>query len=225
MNTKYIVFTGAVFVIMALCTLCSKQEDTPQEPETIELSAESITFEKGRQANLTINKGKSPFSVSSANQTVATVSIYGNIITINGISEGETKVEIASADHAKKQITVTVSADPYEAFKADATLRFELSGETIHNRESNLLFVKDSGILFSSTKSKVGFGTKDGLSLTLIEWEGDNSGGVKNNAAIRTLTGITPILYFEILKSQDGIIWAIYKRIESGTTERFVQKW
>jgi len=225
MKAKYIFLTGTLFVIMVLCTHCSKKEDPPQEPEAIEVSTESIALEKGTQVDLTISKGKSPFSVSSANQSIATVSISGNIVTISGVAEGETNVNITSADNAKKQITVTVASDPFETFKADATLRFEMNEEIIKNRESNLLFITDAGLLFSSTKSKVGFGTKDGLTLTLIEWDGDISVGAKNNASIRTLSGVTPIPYFEILKSQDGVIWAVYKQSESGATERFVQKW
>jgi hypothetical protein len=225
MKAKYIFFTGTALIIMALCTYCKKNVKIEPEPEAIVVSAESVAVEKGKQTEITISNGKSPFSVSSVNQTVATVSISENKITIIGISEGETKVDITSADNAKKQITVTVSADPYEAFKTDATLRFELNGETIKNRESNLLFIKDAGQFFSSTKSKVGFGKKDGSTLTLIEWNGDNSVGVKNNVSIRTLSGIKDIPYLVILKSQDGLIWVVFKQSESGVTERFVQKW
>jgi len=233
MKAKYIFYTGAVLIIIALFTHCKKES---KAPEAIVVSNEKVTLEKGKSEEVTISKGKSPFTVSSASQTIATVNISGNTITISGIAEGETKVDITSADNAKKQITVTVNpifatTINHEVFKTNNSLLFEFragtpNSELIRNGidKLHLMFIKDAGQLFSSTKNKVGYCTKDGLSLMLIEWEGDTSVGEKSNASIRTLSGVTTLRYFEVLKFQDGIIWAVYQE-ESGVVGRFRQKW
>jgi len=239
MKAKYIFSTAAILIIMALFTFCKKD---PKEPEAIVVSTENVTVEAGKSVEVTISKGKSPFAGSSASQAIATVGISGNTVTINGIAAGETKVDITSADKATKQISVTVTAVPdnpfidpstinHEGFKEFGyALRFEFNilsdFKEYRNGETTpqYIYIKDAGQLFSSTKNKVGFGSKDGSSLMLIEWEGDASVGVKNNPSIRTLSGVTVLRYFAVLKLQDGVIWAVYQD-ESGAIGRFIQKW
>lgn len=119
-----------------------------------------------------------------------------------------------------------IPGDPYEEFKADNTLRFERTGiDVIYNAQSDLLFYKDDGGLFSSTRQKIGYGAWDASSFYLVEWVGGPEEGAKISAAVRTRTGAQDIHSLSVVKYDGGVVWVVYKTAEAAAEEFAVQQW
>lgn len=212
-----------MFVATLLVTACNGDDPDPIQPIAISFSQASITIEEGKTGEVTITSGVAPYAVSPANATVATARVNGNTITITAIAAGSTQIRVVGKDGGSGTVSLTVSADPLKAFKADATLRWELSTQTIKNTDSKHLFYKDLGKLLSSSKSKLGYGDRNGSVFVFVEWEGAVSLGAKQNATLRTESGVVPLSTLDIVQLKDGLIWLIAK--EGSKEIRIVQKW
>ena len=117
-------------------------------------------------------------------------------------------------------------ADLLKAFKASTTLRFEGAGNaTVKNTDAKYLFYADRGGLFSSTKNKVGYASRDGSSYYFVEWSGDANVGTKSSPSLRTQSGTVNLHALEVVKSEGGLIWILYKQTASSDEGKVVQKW
>jgi hypothetical protein len=114
--------------------------------------------------------------------------------------------------------------DPYAAFRADATPRWE-NGTTIEKNETSAFsFVTDKGNnLFASDKFKTGRISANGSDYEIIEFNGAAVAGKPTGAAIRKPSGITNLHSLEILKTENGILWIVFKETETSTERRIVQ--
>ena len=106
----------------------------------------------------------------------------------------------------------TPPTDVYEAFKADATLRWENGATVEKNEDSDYIFIIDAdGELFESAKYKVGRMSFDGDSYELIEFSGTPAVGKPSSPTIRKLSGTTTLNSLEIVKIDDGKLWIVFK--------------
>ena len=114
--------------------------------------------------------------------------------------------------------------DPYEAFKADATPRWE-NGTTVQkNDASNFVFITDlGGSLFSSAKYKTGYMSADGSSYELIEFSGTPAVGKPAEPSIRRASGSTALSSLEIVKMDGGKLWIVFKETANSAERRIVQ--
>jgi len=111
-------------------------------------------------------------------------------------------------------------------FLKDYTPRFEEAGSSAQrNSDATKLFYMDKGILFSSSKYKTGYASRDGSSFYFVEWSGGLSVGEKSNPSLRTQSGEVPLAYVKIHKAEGGIIWLTYKQSENSSEGIIVQKW
>lgn len=213
-----------IFLFIYILTGCSS-DDSDKLPVTPELSSTEITVEEGRTTQVEIIKGEAPFTVQSSDKTIATVSVNGNTITVEGIMKGTVSIKVTGKDQGEAKINVTVKEDRYKDFISDATLRYERAGmAVIKNTDGDYLFYRDRGILFGSEKNKLGYGKRDGSSYFILEWEGDNSIGEKSNPSIRDVLGVTAIDKIEIIKADNGILWIVFKEKTDSAESRLVQK-
>lgn len=72
------------------------------------ITSATVTVAAGSNATVTAGGGTPPYSVTSNNLVVATASIAGNTITINGVATGAATVTVTDAIGATKTIAVTV---------------------------------------------------------------------------------------------------------------------
>ena len=114
--------------------------------------------------------------------------------------------------------------DIYEAFKADATPRWE-SGTTVQeNEDSDYIFVIDAdGELFESAKYKTGRMSIDGSSYELIEFSGTPAVGKPTSPSIRKPSGSAMLNSLEIVKIDGGKLWIVFKETASSPEQRIVQ--
>lgn len=114
--------------------------------------------------------------------------------------------------------------DPYEAFKADATPRWE-SGTTVEkNDEGTWIFVTDTGgSLFDSDSYKTGRISADGSDYELIEFSGPAVVGTPNAPALRTPAAVTPLHSLEIVHTTDGKLWMVFKETATSPERKIVQ--
>lgn len=105
-----------------------------------------------------------------------------------------------------------IGTDPFvEPWLLDATLRCEGAGKaTIRFTDGNYLFYVDRGELFSSTKNKMGYSTRDGATYCFVEWNGDFSVGAKSGATLRTQSSTVTLETLKVVKSVGGIVWVAY---------------
>lgn len=114
--------------------------------------------------------------------------------------------------------------DPYETFKADATPRWENGSAVEQNDKSAYTFIVDKGgNLFSSDKYKIGRTSADGSSYEFIEFSGVPVAGKPSGASIRTEQGVTTPTRLEIVKTENGKSWIVFKETETATERRVVQ--
>lgn len=206
---------------------CGGGADEPEIlPVTPQFSQSSVTVEEGETVEVTVTKGVPAYTAASSSTSVATVTVSGSRITVTGVSAGTAAIQVKGSDNGSASFTVTVNADPYKAFKADATLRFEGAGQaTVKNTEGKHVFYADKGVILSSAKNKLGYASRDGKTFYFIEWEGDGSAGAKTNASLRTLSGVIALQSLQVIKSEGGILWITYKEKSDSAEGRVVQKW
>jgi len=117
-------------------------------------------------------------------------------------------------------------SNPLNQFLNDATPRFEGAGNaTIKNSDATHLFYADKGNLVASSKNKIGYAARDGLSFYFIEWSGDAGVGVKSDPTFRSQNGAVPLSSLEVVKNKDGVIWIVYQHSATSPEGRIVQKW
>ena len=115
--------------------------------------------------------------------------------------------------------------DVYEAFKADATPRWE-SGTNVEKSENNLdyLFIIDAdGELFDSQKYTTGRMSIDGDTYEIIEFSGTPAVGKPADASLRKPSGSTALNTLEIVKIEGGKLWIVFKETASSAERRVVQ--
>ena len=118
-------------------------------------------------------------------------------------------------------IKVKQQADPYGAFKEDATPRWD----NIKNIESKCTFITETGAknLFGSNKFKTGRISKtDGHEFEIIEFDTTPTVGQLTGSLRKALpTGIVPLYSLTIVKMEGGLMWIVFKET-STSKERFV---
>jgi hypothetical protein len=236
-NMKKGLVIGIVFLLLAGCSEDDNNGDNNGEqaktPVSPTLSLASVTVEEGESREVNISGGVSPYSVSISPLGIAGTALNGSKLIITGIVVGDAIATVHGSDGGKTSVSITVVKKPvdvHSAFKADATLRVELSaGNVIYNmpagnEPSPYIFYRDKGNeLFSSPKIKIGYAARDASSYFFVEWDGDISLGIKSNPALRTESGVVSINSMEIVQVKDRTIWIAW--ISNASSGRLVQRW
>lgn len=130
----------------------------------------------------------------------------------------------SKSDPDEPFITPPDPEDPYIAFKADATPRWEQGSAVQKNEDGAYIYLADNGEnLFESPRCKTGRMSPDGSSYVFIEFSGTPVVGTPSGATIRTQTGITTPHSLEIVKVEGGQLWIVYKETASSAEQRVVQ--
>ena len=110
MKTKYS-FLFLFLAILSFCIVsCSNDDDTPVETEeaniVIDKDSINIIIEGSRSLNITDGNGE--YSAFSVNNNVATVSLSGQVVNVQGIGIGKTSVIISDKNTQLKVVPVIV---------------------------------------------------------------------------------------------------------------------
>jgi len=73
------------------------------------LSTAALELEEGFTATVDITDGTAPFTATSSDTKIATVSVSGNVVTVNGIDGGTALVTVKGADNGSATFAVNVN--------------------------------------------------------------------------------------------------------------------
>ena len=218
---KTIVKLSMLFAFSFLLGGCEKEHPTPP-PTTVTLSQSSVTVEVGKTIEISITKGKDPYKVEGSS-SVATATVSGNTITVKGVSAGTVNLTVKGSDDGAATLKVTVTADPYEAFKNNNTNRYERTSGTIKNEDGGYEF--RGGVNVNSPgECMFGYSGNWKTFYYFINWKGGYSVGAKTTPTLHTQTGIESIYSLDIILFDGETVWVVYKRTPTSPEERFVQK-
>jgi len=114
--------------------------------------------------------------------------------------------------------------DVYEAFKADATPRWENGTTVAKNEDSDYIFIVDADeSLFESAKYKTGYMTEDGSNYEIIEFSGAVAVGKPTSATLRKPSGSVNLNSLEIIKIDGSKLWIVFKETATSSERRIVQ--
>lgn len=143
----------AVFSISAMVfTSCDNDDDEPIN--TLKLTPTKVEVAPKATATVTIGSGMAPFTVSSSNTKIATVTSKDKTITITGVAEGSAYVKVTDKNKQTGQVIVTVKAAALTVDKKSAEVAV---GKTVDVTVSKgtapyTVAVKDSKIATASIK-------------------------------------------------------------------------
>lgn len=194
----------------------------------------ALPFGKPSESFFTMTEGNGGYVATSSNEDVATVSIKAsepNKVVVSAVKEGQTEITVTDVHglSAKVTVNVTVSDSPFtqeqlEAIKADETIKYMVGSEDylslidasrrgFHNGQS-----KSFSLDFSNYHYACGIEWKgnqqhmlivyfnDKVSLDLGKKEGGKLIIKKSRQFICSSIPCT----FEIIKHENGKVWAIY---------------
>ena len=107
-----LIMSGALFVA------CSDDDD-----DQLTFDKNSVEVMIDDEDVVKVNGGVSPFKAVPANEEIVEVALNGRDITIKGLKEGSTTIKVTDNNGLDAAIAVTVTKDPYEEEKEDATVR------------------------------------------------------------------------------------------------------
>ena len=107
-KVKFIKFTMAFFACVLAVTMgsCDKNDD-PKVPD-LKCTPSKVEVAPGKTATVTVSGGTAPFTVTSSDSKIATVTIKDRKIIIKGVKAGSTSVTVTDKDKKAGTISVTV---------------------------------------------------------------------------------------------------------------------
>lgn len=117
---RFSMYALALLVSGALFVACDDDDD-----DKLTLDKNSVELIISETATVKVSKGKTPYTatVPESGKEIAEAKVDGSNITITGKKEGSTTVKVKDKDGLEATIAVKVVKDPFEADKADATVR------------------------------------------------------------------------------------------------------
>lgn len=93
--------------------------------------SKNLTFDQNsveviitQTAVVKISGGIAPYTAKEADKTIATATIDKSEMTIKGLKEGQTTIDVSDKDGKSGKVIIKVIKDPYETDKKEATVRF-----------------------------------------------------------------------------------------------------
>lgn len=191
--------------MLAFVASCDKSEPKEPEKETVDIKLDksSVEIEKGSATSLNILSGNGAYSVSVADEKVATAEISGTTITIKGLSSGDTKATVKDKSSKTASFTIKVTeADKGETVKLvleDNELSI-MKGET-----GSVLIVSGNGSYFVASSD-------ESVATASIEGNGVLVEGVSAGDAVITVTDAKEMsakLYVTVKQRVDKTPYAI----------------
>ena len=85
-----------------------RKPDCVTAPDSLEFSNDSVAVAAGTTDTITVDGGEAPFEAVSDDETIATVHVDGDTISITGIAVGTTSVAVTDKNGKNGKIAVAV---------------------------------------------------------------------------------------------------------------------
>lgn len=107
-------------ILLSGITLVACDKD---EADKLTFDKSSVELQVEETTTITVSGGVSPYTTKEVDETVVEATVDGKVITLKGLKEGATTVQVTDKNGVEAAITVKVNKDPYEEDKKDATVR------------------------------------------------------------------------------------------------------
>ncbi len=91
---------AALFVIMA--ANCSKKDTEEVIYDSLKVNTQEVTMRVNKEASFGIESGSGDYGVTSADSSIATVSLSGKNVVVSGVKEGETTITVLDKKSGQK---------------------------------------------------------------------------------------------------------------------------
>lgn len=120
---KKILFHAFMAMVMSICSFGFTSCDDDDEPKgnSLKFSPEKVEVAPGRTATVSIKGGSAPFTLTSSDAMVATASASGPIITVTGVKNGNTYINVTDKNKFSGKFAVTVKDAPAAGLTVDKT--------------------------------------------------------------------------------------------------------
>lgn len=137
---KKILASSLIIPLVVLLSLPGCSEDSTAPPQGFSVSSVTVSVAPGGNIVVTISGGTSPYSVTAGTDTaVATVTLSGGSLTINGVDGGYTTVTVGDAASASATIGIVVTgAITDDLFPLVAGRKFTFAGKAITTAGADL---------------------------------------------------------------------------------------
>jgi len=193
---NFLLTVGFILVFAA----CSK--DNPVILD-IKLDRTSVEMNEGQSVTVTIESGNGGYTAESSSESVATATVSGNTITIQGIKEGAATVRIKDREDKLASVSVTVTNES----DIPSDFRFLWNGETIGLDEANNwgFATYDNRIVITNMLEKKQF---------ILSWTGGLTEGDKSDGTLRVISGkneTTALDKLTVVQAQSSIYYLVFK--------------
>lgn len=131
MNTIRLAF-GSLLVLL-VCTGFICEDDSPSGSggslNVLSASSTEVTILNGTRSKVVISNGTSPYSITqNSNPTVATVTLSGAEVQIEGITAGATMITVKDGSSPAKSITITATVVTSVSLTSPGSMSFSSTG-------------------------------------------------------------------------------------------------
>ncbi len=133
------------------------------------LSQTSLVLVTGQTVGVTVSGGSTPYSVSAMTNGIASASASNNVVTVNGLSAGQTTLSVCSAGGGCSAITIVVNASSNSTY-SNMTPGFSQSTVTLSpNQSASVSITGGTGYyLATNTNTSVASVSISGSTATII---------------------------------------------------------
>lgn len=182
-----------------------------ESDQTLTFDTKNVEMIVGYSMDVNVNGGISPYTVKSANEEIAKATVKGKVITVNGLKEGKTSLNVTCSGGAKATLAIAVVVDPYEGDKKNVAIRVKWDAfEKTDGKNKGIYTLtkaEDKTVTFSWTNEE----DKESLTLSFSDKD-DVIGGEKNtphNAVTGKSLGKLKVTKDKEVKEYDVTSWRL----------------
>lgn len=112
-------------VIMLSASLASCSDDDDKKAGTLTFDVEKVEVPVGEKATINVKDGEAPYTPVVKDKEVATAEVEKDVITITGVSKGETTLVVTDSKLRTGTITILVKKSGIDFDKEELTLKVD----------------------------------------------------------------------------------------------------
>ena len=118
---KKFLFHAFAAIMMSICSFGFTSCDNDDEPNgnALKFSPEKVEVAPNKSITVSINGGTAPFTVTSSDTKIATASVSGTTITVAGVKNGNTIINVVDKNKFTGKFNVKVTDKPVTGLSLD----------------------------------------------------------------------------------------------------------
>lgn len=137
----------ATVMLLSICALaltsCDKNKNRPNN--MLKLTPSKVEVAVGEVTKISISNGAMPYTISSINEKTATATIEKNVVSIKGVKEGATILEVRDKNKLMARASITVAKK-----KKIGTIEFDQKNVKVKTGETTTIQIKSGMAPFTA---------------------------------------------------------------------------